>query len=183
MIDSLWVKMSNDPLSEGYAMKHTSPPAPDRNSLADCRKLCEDNLCGCYDTNWSCPPGAGTECECLEKIGKYSECVVIFKKFENIDLNDKEKVDEIAVYHQDLCRRFGNLLRSNGYSVLALADGKCRFCGICSYPEPCIFPDQMVPSVSSFGIDMESYMKSQNIDFCFEKDALTLYGLILYNRP
>jgi hypothetical protein len=30
---------------------------------------------------------------------------------------------------------------------------------------------------------MEEYMDEQGIDFAFEEDAMTLYGLILYDEP
>jgi predicted metal-binding protein len=67
---------------------------------------------------------------------------------------------------------------------MPLADGGCKYCGECSYPnDPCRFPDQRVSSISCYGILMEEYMKAQNIDFTFEKDSVTLYGLIMYNEP
>ena len=182
MVIESWRKMESDPLACGYSIVEVSPPTPDKRSMSKCRELCGQNLCGAFDNNWGCPPGIGTEDVCLGIIGRYSKAAVIKKRFSDLDFTDKPHIDELAKDHQELCRRFGNLLRREGYDTLTLADGGCSYCAKCSYPDsPCRFPDQRVTSVSSYGILMEDYLKSQNIDFSFEDDSMTLYGIILYN--
>ena len=184
MIEDVWKKISADPLTVGYSFKKIDPPSPDRKTMNKCRELCSQNLCGAYGTSWGCPPGVGTEKECLNTVRKFSNAVVLIKKFDNIDISDLKSLETLGSGHQELCRRFWNALRKEGYDALPLSDGGCRYCKKCSYPdEPCRFPDQIVTSISCYGIMMEDYMKSQNIDFKFEKDSMTLYGLILYNEP
>jgi predicted metal-binding protein len=184
MIEDIWKKMSADPMAEGYSFKKIGLPSPNKETMSTCRRLCAQNLCGQYGVTWACPPGTGTEEECLGTIKKFSKAAVIIREFDNIDVKDEELVEALAEDHQEVCRRFGNLLREEGYSAVPLSDGGCKYCEECSYPdESCRFPDQMVPSISSFGIIMDEYMKSQNIDFEFRKDGMTLYGLMLYNEP
>lgn len=182
MLTKIWKEYSSNPLAEGYTFAEIGAPSPTVDSIRVCRKLCKQNLCGCYDTNWGCPPGSGDETECLAEIKRFRHACVAYHKFEKIDLNDKDLIADISKNHQELARRFCNHLRKNGYEALAIADGGCMYCGKCSYPnEPCRFPEQRVPSISGFGIDMGEYMKSQNIPFSFEKDSMTLYAIILYN--
>jgi len=183
MIEDIWKKMSVEPFMEGYSFKKIDPPSPNSASMKKCRELCAQNLCGAYGVTWGCPPGIGTEEECLKNMGGFSDAAVLIKKFDNIDLKDEELLKRLGAEHQDVCRKFANKLRGEGYKTMALTDGGCKYCKKCSCPdEPCRFPDQIVPSIAAYGIMMDEYMKSQNIDFEFKKDAMTLYGLILYNN-
>jgi len=182
MIKDVWEKLSADRITDGYSFKEIGLPHPDAASMSKCRELCARNLCGAYGMTWGCPPGIGTEKECLRAIGNFSGAAVLIKKFDNVDLKDKKLIEKLGAAHQDVCRKFVNKLREERHNAMALADGGCRYCKKCSCPdEPCGFPDQMVPSISAYGIMMDEYMRSNNIDFEFEKDAMTLYGLILFS--
>jgi len=184
MIEDLWKRMSTDPLTKGYSFKKIDPPSPNDATMGKCREMCEENVCKAYGTNWGCPPGVGTGKACLKRVRSFSNALVLMKKFEKIDLKDEKLLKNLGVDHQELCRRFSDLLRKEGFKTLPLADGGCTYCKECTYPnEPCRFPDKCVTSISGYGIIMEDYLKSQNIEFKFEKDNMTLYGLILYNEP
>ncbi|MCL1810627.1 MAG: DUF2284 domain-containing protein [Methanomassiliicoccaceae archaeon] len=182
MIDDVWNRMSTDPAMEGYSFKKVGLPSPDHASMKKCRELCAQNVCGAYSVTWGCPPGVGREEECLKTLGDFSNAAFLIKEFNNIDLKDRELLRELGTAHQDACRRFSNALRGEGYRVLALTDGGCRYCGECSYPDdPCRFPDQRISSIAAYGIMMDEYMGSQNIEFHFRDDGMTLYGLIMYD--
>jgi predicted metal-binding protein len=184
MIETAWERVSADALTEGYYFKKIDPPAPDEGTMSECRKLCAENLCGEYGVTWACPPGVGSEEECLNTVRCFSEAAIIVKKFENVDVNDKPLVDRLGAEHQDVCRKTAIELRHEGCRATAFADGGCKHCKKCSYPDsPCKFPDQMVASISSYGIMMDRYMSSQGIEFEFEEGCMTLYGLILYSKP
>ena len=184
MVERLWEEMSDEPLAKNYEIRTIGPPAPTDETMSKCRELCGQNLCGTFNANWGCPPGVGSEKECLSLVKRYFDAAVIMRRYDGIDLKDKTITDRIVKDHQELCRRFGNVLRKNGYDVLPLADGGCTYCGTCSYPDsPCRFPDQRITSVSCYGILMDEYMGSQGVDFTFEKESMTLYGIMLYNTP
>jgi predicted metal-binding protein len=183
MIENVWGKMPEGDPAQGYQFRRIEPPAPDAGSMKKCRELCAQNLCGEYGVTWACPPGVGGEEECLKKMRTFSKAAVIIKKYEGLDLKNKELVKTIAAEYQDVSRRFSILLRKEGYNVLPLSDGGCSYCGECSYPDECRFPEQLVPSISSYGIPMDEYMSSQGIDFEFAEGTMTLYGIILYDEP
>ena len=44
--------------------------------MDEVRAMCEENKCGKYNTNWSCPPGCGTLEEGRNKLAKYSKGVI-----------------------------------------------------------------------------------------------------------
>ena len=183
MIEDVWTRMSADPLMEGYSVKKVGLPSPSAASMKTCRELCAQNLCGAYGVTWGCPPGVGTEAECMKTIGDFSDAAVIIMEFRKMDLKDIELLKKFGGAHQDVCRKFCNELRKEGYKAVALTHGGCSYCGECSYPDdPCRFPDQMVSSISAYGIMIDEYLRSQNIDFQFRDDGMTLYGLILYKK-
>jgi len=184
MIERVWKKMSADPAVKGYAFKKIDLPCANSESMSLCRSRCAENLCGEYGKTWGCPPGIGSGEECLNILKSFSGVAVLIKDFDNVDLTNAALLAKNGTDHQEVCRRFCIMLRGEGYEVLPLSDGGCKYCKECSYPdEPCGFPEQRVTSVSCYGILMEEYMKSQNIDFDFRDDAVTLYGLLFYNEP
>ena len=184
MIEQMWKKMSADPAAEGYTFRKIGLPCVNADSMFLCRGRCAENLCGEYGMTWGCPPGVGSGEECLNIVKSFSEAAIIIKKFDGVDLTDTAFLAKVCAEHQDVCRRFGLMLRKEGYDALPLSDGGCKYCKECSYPDgPCRFPEQRVTSISCYGIMMDEYMKSQNIDFEFRKDAVALYGLLFYNEP
>ncbi len=184
MIDEVISKMSSEPGFEGCQVKVIEPPRSTLHTIKTCRKLCHQNRCGSYGRSWGCPPALGKDDENLEYINHFRHAVLISHRFENVDMKDLEFIEKSAEQHQDLCRRVANAIRKKGISdVLPVCSGACKYCGECTYPDaPCKFPEQMVPSVSGFGIIMEDYLQSQNISFKFEDNAFTLYGLVLYRE-
>ncbi|MCL2296375.1 MAG: DUF2284 domain-containing protein [Methanomassiliicoccaceae archaeon] len=183
MIEDVWKGISADPIMEGYCFKKADPPSPDAMSIKKCRELCAQNLCGEYGVTWGCPPGIDTEEGCLKTVRGFPNAALLIKEFNNIDLKDKELIRKLGISHQNACRKLGLELRKEGYRALALTDGGCKYCKKCSYPDdPCRFPDQRVTSISAYGIMMDVYLRSQNIDFRFRDDGMTLYGLILYEE-
>jgi len=184
MIDDVWKNMAADPATEGYSFRKIGLPSPDAGSMSKCRELCAQNLCGAYGVTWGCPPGAGTEAECLRLVGSFSEAAILMKRYDRIDLKDRDLLERLGAEHQEVCRRFSNALRREGFRAEAFSDGGCKYCGKCSYPDdPCRFPEQRISSISSYGIMMDEYMRSQGIDFEFRENGMTLYGLILYDEP
>jgi len=184
MIEDVWKNMSADPAAKGYSFRKIGLPSADAGSMSKCRELCAQNLCGAYGVTWGCPPGVGSEAECLKEMRSFSNAAILIKEYGGIDLKNKDLLERLGAEHQELCRRFCNALRKDGYRASAFSDGGCRYCGECSYPDdPCRFPDQRISSISSYGILMDEYMGSQGIDFSFKDNGMTLYGLVLYDGP
>jgi predicted metal-binding protein len=181
MINRIWSKLKDGPGFEDCVMVELVPPKTDINTISTCRRLCKQNLCGEYNNNWGCPPGVGDIQECMDLANQYRHAALVYRRFCNIDMSDRSKIIQCETEHQEVCRRLANALRKEGTDVLPLAASGCRYCDKCTCPsDPCKYPEQMVPSISAYGIVMEEYLGNQNIRFKMEKDAFTLYGLLLY---
>lgn len=171
--------ISGDPDFEGFDVLEGDVPAYDPDTADECLKLCSQNLCGSYGTNWGCPPGHTAHMDSL--AGRFDRTIVLKKTFMT-DPKDSEKVKGFGKEMQDAVRLAVISLRSSGIDCAGFADGGCSYCGVCAYPEPCRFPEMLIPSVSALGIDLGGYLATLGEGFSFRDDRLTLYGLILYRR-
>ena len=54
------------------------------------RKFCEDNLCGKYNANYSCPPGCGTVEEVHERLFAQEKALVLEMIWDVDGFDDKE---------------------------------------------------------------------------------------------
>ncbi len=164
----------------GFECLFTTAPAVDVPQVRKYRILCAENKCGCYGTNWGCPPGSCTEQEASDMISRYSEAVVFHRRFEIPEGADRAFYDRISKMCQEYIRKVSLVARSEGVDNLPVGDGGCTYCGKCSYPEPCRYPDRRVISISGMGIDMENYLGERGMEFSFEDGAVTLYTMILF---
>lgn len=161
---------------------HVPKPKVTYASVAKNRSMCRTNLCGSFNTSWTCPPNCGTAEYCIERIGSYKDADIIMKKYTNVNFSDPEMMDSMMTGFRDLCRGVMVGCRKEGFDVIAFADGPCSYCKECAFTKgkKCYHPDMQVPSVSGYGIDMTSYMKETGIEFSFSKDSVTLYGVLLF---
>ncbi len=161
---------------EDYTVVRCDVPEHDESSYVRCMDSCRCNKCGMYDTNWGCPPGFSEDPSGI--FSEYSYALLVRRTF-CLDVKDKSVVDATTVEMQRIVRMMVMELRSNNMDCRGFSDGGCKYCGTCAYPEPCRFPDMLIPSISALGIDMETYLKSIGLPFSFSDTCMTLYGLIL----
>ena len=162
----------------------TNLPVPEvtYKSVQKNRMLCRTNMCGHYNSSWTCPPNCGTEEFCIERISSYGLSDVVMRRYDNVDFSDTEKVDAMMNGFRDMCRDIMIKTRKEGFDVIAFADGPCSYCKECAFRKGknCYHPEMQVPSVSGYGIDMTSYLSEIGIEFGFSKNSVTLYGIILF---
>ncbi|MBQ8179561.1 MAG: hypothetical protein IJ026_03840 [Candidatus Methanomethylophilaceae archaeon] len=170
-----WRAALSTKLFEDYTIRVGPVPTYDPENHVVCRSKCEENLCGCYGTNWACPPGFSMDIADL--YGRTDYVLVVHRTF-CLDVQDQEVVEATCHEMQKIVRIMSRELRSNGLDCMGFADGGCKYCGVCAYPEPCRFPDMMTPSVSSLGLDLKDYLGSMGEPFYFSDTCMTLYGLI-----
>lgn len=146
------------------------------------RKMCADNKCKIYDTNWACPPGCGTLAECDEKVKNYKYGVIVQTTGELEDSFDFEGMEETKKKHNAYFDQFVNALSDKKITMLPLGDGCCSLCEKCSYPdEPCRFPDKAFSSMEAFGILVSDLCKLNNIDYYYGPNTLTYVGCVLFD--
>jgi len=166
--------------SEGMTLIEATVPVSTNDSIKMFRKKCEENLCGHYGKSWTCPPAVGSPEECASELLGFDKAVIMFKRYENIDVKDRKVLESVIRTHHVSCRAIKRMFAEEGLGELTLCDGPCKFCDVCSYPDPCPYPKEQIPSVSGYGIDMEKYLGSNGIELKFSGNEVTFYGIVLF---
>ncbi len=165
---------------EGFTVKAIAVPKPSPKAK-EFRDICDKNECGGYETNWGCPPGVGTLKETAELLETYTEAFLVRKRYV-LDPKDLEATGTVAEDIAISCRRAADIIRPFA-PVKVLGCGKCRYCGICTYPDnKCRYPSQKIDSVSGYGLDIDNILEQIGSELIFETDAITLNAIILIGK-
>lgn len=174
-----FVKLESDCLFE------TDMPLPDYSmeSILFCRKRCEKNCCGHYNKSGTCPPAVGDVKSCLSKVSKYKNAALLSHTYA-IDKDDKKSIDSMSASFQNTCRMIVHMYEKLNFDIMALANGPCRYCDVCNYPNPCRHPELLISSSSVYGIDMKGYVEGKLGKKPPSSDnEITFYGIFLFNEP
>ena len=87
------------------------------------RKYCEDNLCGNFGKNLSCPPACGTP-EDMKKRTEAYETAWIFQTIAEVDWHDAKALKAVRDSHNARSRKLLNRLREEGISAYCMSAEK-----------------------------------------------------------
>ncbi len=152
----------------------------------DFRKACEKNLCRKYDATWVSPPVIGPINELMQRATSYRQGL-LFQTIHRLVSNfDMKGMFSAAEAHRRIFRELVGKIR-NAYpsqDILPLDAGCCSICERCAYldREPCRHPDQAVPSVEAYGMNVIALQKSAGLPYNNGKNSVTFVGLILFDR-
>ena len=144
------------------------------------RKFCEDNLCGKYNANYSCPPGCGTVEEVRQRLLGAEKALVL----QNIyDIGSYEDKDAVLKSKRNLNMSVLQLteeLRELGLDCFCLGYGGCPLCDPCRQVEgePCAFPEKRISCMSAYCIDVGRLAGKCGLEFDWVPEKLFLFGMI-----
>ncbi len=147
------------------------------------RKYCEENRCGSYGKNYTCPPQAGSLKEIREKLDGYNHGY-LFQYSKEMDM--KKDWKKLARSKDDFHRmilKMEKYLRKEGIdNVWGLIGGNCGICDTCALQKdkPCRHPDRARMSLEAIGIDVVGLLNKLGLDSQFHPDRITWTGCILY---
>lgn len=162
---------------DGWEVIAVDPPSYDPTEAERGSGLCVANTCGNYGTNWGCPPGWTRKIDSL--LEEYDSAILLERTF-GCHVSDRASIETANGNLHRSVRAVVSALRTSGYASMGMAGGCCGYCGVCSYPEPCRFPEMLVPSISAVGFDLGNYLGRLGRTVEFREDRVTLYGLVLY---
>lgn len=146
------------------------------------RKICESNQCGNYDRNWSCPPDIGSVEELMGKVREYPQAMLYQTIYFLEDSYDIEGMMEASHRHSLLAVA----IQQQAAKLLSLPflhmSGSCHLCETCAKitQEPCRNPDKLIPSISAFGVDVNSTVKNTSMKYINGQNTVTYFGLLLF---
>ena len=146
-------------------------------------RYCENNACGKYDANWTCPPGVGKFEDCKKEIEKYSKVLVFRTEYKIEKWYDYQRTEETLSLHQANVRRVRDLIPKDVGEYLILSGGGCVYCKECAYVrrEPCKYPEIAIPPIEAYGIDIFRFTKKNNIKYGSPEGEMYYFGMVLFN--
>ena len=161
---------------EGRIFEHAVIRTADIVFSPELLKACERNLCGKYNTCWTCPPAIGPMEKQKEKILGFSNALVFTTKTDLEDSFDFEGMMAAKEVHNqitaELHERFGS--ENPVYGA-----GGCSICENCAYPEPCRFPEKIFSSVEAAGINVTDLSRAGGVHYNNGENTVTYFSMIL----
>jgi predicted metal-binding protein len=147
------------------------------------RKYCEENKCGSYGRNYTCPPNAGSLDEIRERLKNFSRGY-LFQYSREMDLkNDRKKLIKSKDDFHKMILKLEDFIKKEGIeNVWGLIGGNCGLCRNCAIQKdkPCRHPDKARMSLEAIGIDVVGLLDKLGLDSNFHSDRITWTGCILY---
>lgn len=147
------------------------------------RKFCEDNLCGKYNANYSCPPACGTVEEVHGRLMAEEQALVLQTIHEIGSYENKAAIAESKRELNLAVLRLTEKLRLAGLQGFCLGYGGCPLCEPCRQAEgkPCVFPEKRISCMSAYCIDVGELAGRCGLEFAWTPGKLYLFGMIAFH--
>lgn len=148
---------------------------------AEFRKYCEDNVCGKYNANYSCPPCCGSFMDMKNKIKSYSKAVLLQTNWKILDYNDIKLINECKKQHN--CWSL-NLQKIIGDKSLMCGAGNCDLCEECMILKglPCCFPELSFSCLSAYCVYVKKMCDNFGFDYYLGDGQISFFGMICFNE-
>ena len=142
------------------------------------RRYCQDNLCGKYGTNYTCPPDCGTAEEMERRIRGFRRALVLQSRWD-ISCGDAEQIKTAKAQHNRWTRE---LIARAGGGLMAGASG-CNLCDLCLLAEgkPCRFPELRFSCMSAYCIHVAQLAERCGMAY-YSEDAVHLFSLYCFGE-
>ena len=149
----------------------------------DFRIYCEENLCGKYGANYSCPPDCGTVKNLHQNILAEDNVLVVQTIWPIAGYEDKETISKAKHAHNVMVLELKGKMEQYGLHGFCSGYNGCPLCNPCKRQlnEPCAHPDKRISCMSAYCIDVAALAKQCELDFAWSSDKLHLFGMIAFH--
>lgn len=146
------------------------------------RVYCQENLCGQYGVNYSCPPTCGTFAQMRQRIWDKSQALVVQSIWDIPDYEDKEAIRQAKLMHNTAMLRMKEQMKAQGLSVLMAGASGCSLCKPCAMGqgEPCRFPEQQYSCLSAYCVFVKELADLCGMEYNCGPGKVAFYGMLLY---
>lgn len=143
------------------------------------RVYCEENLCGQFGVNHSCPPICGSFADMKKRIQSHSRALVLQTIWEISDYSNKTLIKEAKGMHNRASLSLMEKLRERGVPGFLVGASGCALCSPCSAAEglPCRFPDLQYSCMSAYCIFVSKLCRGCGLDYDCGDGLLAFFGM------
>ncbi len=146
----------------------------------DVRAMCEEDKCGAYNKNWTCPPAVGTTQQCQQKMRQYQRGILLQSIGQMRKAVDSKCYRETEQRHIRNFYAFAQEIRKVYPDALCLGAGGCRVCKPCAYPQPCRFPEKAVSSMEGYGLFVTQVCRDTGAAYHHGERTITYTACVLF---
>ena len=146
------------------------------------RPYCEENLCGQYGANYSCPPDCGTPREMDDRLRGFERALVFQTKWQIDDWYDKKAIRHAKQTHNDAMLRLIDRMRAEGLPGVMCGASCCTLCERCARIDgkPCLFPDRRFSCLSAYCVYVKKLADACGMEYTCADGSLALFGLYAF---
>ena len=147
------------------------------------RPYCEENLCGQYGANYSCPPDCGSPEEMKQRILKHKKALVLQSVCQVRDYADSAVIKQAKKDHNAAELRLVKKLRSMDIDGIIVGASGCALCTPCAQTQgkPCNFPDLQYSCMSAYCIFVKKLADTCQMDYTWGDGLLALFGMYVFD--
>lgn len=143
------------------------------------RPYCEENLCGQYGVNYTCPPDCGTVEEMKERILSCPRALVLQTIWEISDYSNTAAIKKAKRAHNDAQIRLAKKLREAGIPGFLVGASGCALCSPCKKAQglPCAFPELRFSCMSAYCIFVKKLADRCGMEYSCPEGLLAFFGM------
>ena len=147
------------------------------------RAFCEENRCGKYGANYSCPPDCGPVDVLHQKLLAEEHVLVVQTIWDIKGYDDKASVQHAKMEHNKAVLCLMEKMKAKGYSGFCSGYNGCPLCDPCRrvMNQPCAHPDRKISCMSAYCIDVQALAERCRLEFAWASDKLYLFGIIAFH--
>ncbi|MBQ8087815.1 MAG: DUF2284 domain-containing protein [Clostridia bacterium] len=148
-------------------------------------RYCEDNLCGQYGANYSCPPDCGTPEQMRASILRYSYALVVQTRWNIPDWRDAPVVKRAKGSHNRAMLRLIERIQAQGVYGLMAGASCCMLCERCARRDnaPCLVPQTRFSCLSAYCIYVAKLAETCGMEYMCADGSTAFFGLYAFNPP
>lgn len=145
------------------------------------RPYCEENLCGQYGVNHSCPPDCGSCKDMKLRITGKRHGLVLQTIWEISDYSDKPAIKEAKSIHNRASIALMEKLRAQGHDCFMVGASGCALCSPCTAKEgkPCRLPQLQYSCMSAYCIFVKQLCDRCGLEYDCGSGLLGFFGMIV----
>lgn len=147
------------------------------------RPYCEENLCGQYGVNYSCPPDCGTPKEMKQRILSHKKALVMQSMWQVRDFSDAPVIKQAKKSHNAAELKVVKALRQAGHDGIIVGASGCALCTPCALGqgEPCKYPDLRYSCMSAYCIFVKKLADVCGMEYDCGEGLLALFGMYAFD--
>ncbi len=145
------------------------------------RVCCEENTCGQYGANYSCPPDCGTVDEMRQKLLRGEHAIILQTIHEIDDPMDMVQIKPAKGMHNRMSRELKAWAKERGINGFLVGSSGCGLCTPCARKngEPCRFPDDAFSCMSAYCVFVRELAEQCGMEYDCGNGLVAFFGMFV----